>query len=49
MLPVARDPGMPDELDHWRIILPHSIKSIDVWRQKSFIYGNKVVKQKSDA
>ena len=49
MLPVARDPGTPDELDHWRIILPHSIKSIDVWRQRSFIYGNKVVKEKSNA
>ena len=49
MLPIAREPGMPDELDHWRIILPHSIKSIDVWRQQSFIYGNKVVKEKVNA
>ena len=49
MLPIAREPGMPDELDHWRIILPHSIKSIDVWRQQSFIYGNKVVKEKANA
>ena len=48
MLPIAREPGMPDELDHWRIILPHSIKSIDVWRQQSFIYGNKVVKEKAN-
>ena len=41
MLPIARDPGIPDELDHWRIILPQAIKQIDVWRQQSFIYGNK--------
>lgn len=36
MLPVARDPGEPDELDHWRIIMPYCIKSIDVWRQRTF-------------
>jgi len=45
MLPVARDPGEPDELDHWRIIMPQNILSIDVWRQRSFIYGNKAEKQ----
>ncbi len=36
MLPVARDPGTPDELDHWRVVLPWCIKSIDVWKQDKF-------------
>jgi len=36
MLPIERDPGSPDELDHWRVILPWCIKSIDVWKQKTF-------------
>ncbi len=36
MLPVAREPDTPDELDHWRVVLPWCIKSIDVWKQKQF-------------
>lgn len=39
MLPVART-GAPDELDHWQIVLPYNIKSIDVWKQKKFYYDN---------
>jgi len=36
MLPIARSGDMPDELDHWHIIMPHFITSIDVWKQKTF-------------
>ncbi len=47
MLPVSRDPGSPDELDHWRVVLPWNIKSIDVWKQKTFYRDNDQAKKSS--
>lgn len=35
-LPVATESGMPDELGHWRMVLPQQIISIDIYQQKEY-------------